>query len=184
MHYAQPEKQAKQPCNILLELRDKLPEGVKDMDNLLKQRVAEGVADVTLKRELHILNEERDKMKFHQFREHAKESLVGRRERRLLYRKSILLLMNCRNLEIWFKNRKRGWMNFNAICTNNRPILNKNLIRNHLPAIIVGVQIIFKELALSFRRTKAYLVEVDLLTMVEVEVHFNFRVGIEAKEAL
>ena len=61
--------------DILLELRDKLPEGVKDMDNLLKQRVAEGVADVTLKRELHRLNEERDKMKFHQFREHAKEWL-------------------------------------------------------------------------------------------------------------
>ena len=71
-------------------------------------------------------------------------------------------------------------MNFNAICTNNRPILNKNLIRNHLPAIIVGVQIILKELALSFRRTKAHLVEVDLLTMVEVEVHLNFRVGVEA----
>ena len=37
--------------------------------------MAEGVADVTLKRELHRLNEERDKMKFHQFREHAKEWL-------------------------------------------------------------------------------------------------------------
>ena len=61
--------------DILLELRDKLPEGVKDMDSLLKQRVAEGVVDVTLKRELHRLNEERDKMKFHKFREHAKEWL-------------------------------------------------------------------------------------------------------------
>ena len=61
--------------DILLELRDKLPEGVKDMDNLLKQRVAEGVVDVTLKRELHRLNEERDKMKFHKFREHANEWL-------------------------------------------------------------------------------------------------------------
>ena len=61
--------------DILLELTDKLPEGVKDMDNLLKQRVVEGVADVTLKRECHRLNEERDKMKFHQFREHAKEWL-------------------------------------------------------------------------------------------------------------
>ena len=39
-----------------------------------------------------------------------------------------------------------------------------------------------KELALSFRRTKAHLVEVDLLTMVEVEVHLNFRVEVEAKE--
>ena len=74
-------------------------------------------------------------------------------------------------------------MNFNATCTNNRPILNKNLIRNHSPAIIVGVQIILKEIALGFRRTKAHLVEIDLLTMVEVEVHLNFRVGVEAKEA-
>ena len=61
--------------DILLELRDKLPEGVMDMDSLLKQRVAEGVVDVTLKRELHRLNEERDNMKFHKFREHAKEWL-------------------------------------------------------------------------------------------------------------
>ena len=37
--------------------------------------MAEGVVDVTLKRELHRLNEERDKMKFHKFREHAKEWL-------------------------------------------------------------------------------------------------------------
>ena len=61
--------------DILLELRDKLPEGVMDMDSLLKQRVAEGVADVTLKRELQRLKEERNKMKFHQFREHPKEWL-------------------------------------------------------------------------------------------------------------
>ena len=44
--------------DILLELRDNVPSGVKDMDNLLKQRVAERVTDVTLKRELHRLNEE------------------------------------------------------------------------------------------------------------------------------
>ena len=55
--------------------------------------------------------------------------------------------------------------------------------REPFTAIIVGVQIILKELALSFRRTKAHLVEIDLLTMVEVEVHLNFRVGVEAKEA-
>ena len=170
--------------DILLELRDKLPEGVKDMDSLLKQRVAEGVVDVTLKRELHRLNEERDKMKFHKFREHAKEWLdSGKKGKKTAIQEEHTTSNELQELEIWFMNRKRGWMNFNAICTNNRPILNKNLIRNHLPAIIVGVQIILKELVLSFRRTKAHLVEVNLLTMVEVEVHLNFRVGVEAKEA-
>ena len=66
--------------DILLELRDKVPSGVKDMDNLLKQRVAEGVTDVTLKRELHRLNEERPSMKFHELREHAKDWLDSRRK--------------------------------------------------------------------------------------------------------
>ena len=74
-------------------------------------------------------------------------------------------------------------MNFKVTCTNNKPILNKNLTRNHLPAIIVGAHITLKELALSFRKTNAHLVGVDLLTMVEVKVHLNFRVGVEAKEA-
>ena len=69
--------------DILLELRDKVPSGVKDMDNLLKQRVAEGVTDVTLKRELHRLNEERPSMKFHELREHAKDWLdSGRRAKK------------------------------------------------------------------------------------------------------
>ena len=141
------------------------------MDTLLKQRVAEGVAD------------KRDKMKFHQFREHAKEWLDSwKKGKKTAIQEEHTTSNELQELRHLVKNRKRGWMNFNAICTNNRPILNKNLIRNHLPAIIVGVQIILKELALSFRRTKAHLVEVDLLTMVEVQVHLNFRVGVEAKE--
>ena len=66
--------------DILLELRDKVPSGLKDMDTLLKQRVAKGVTDVTLKRELHRLNQERPTMKFHELREHAKDWLdSGRR---------------------------------------------------------------------------------------------------------
>ena len=66
--------------DILLGLRDKVSRGVKDMDNLLKQRVAEGVTDVALKRELNRLNEERPTMKFYELREHAKDWLdSGRR---------------------------------------------------------------------------------------------------------
>ena len=69
--------------DILLELRDKVPTGLKDMDTLLKQWVAEGVTDVTLKRELHRMNEERPSMKFHELREHAKDWLdSGRRTRK------------------------------------------------------------------------------------------------------
>ena len=57
------------------------------------------------------------------------------------------------------------------------------MTRSHSLAIIVGANIILKELTLSFRRTKANLVEVDLLIMVEVEAHLNFRIRAEAKEA-
>ena len=60
-----------------------VPSGVKGMDNLLKQRVAERVTDVTLKRKLHRLNEERPTMKFHELREHAKDWLdSGRRAKK------------------------------------------------------------------------------------------------------
>lgn len=57
---------------LLLELREKSPGGkLKDMDSILKQKVAEGVIDTTLRRELRRLNEEKNDLKFYEFREHA-----------------------------------------------------------------------------------------------------------------
>ena len=68
---------------LLLELRDKIPGGIGNMDEWLKLRVAEGVTDVALKRELKRLNEERPTLKFHQFREHAVDWLEsGKKSKR------------------------------------------------------------------------------------------------------
>ena len=167
-----------------VELRDKLPDGVKDMDNLLKQRVAEGVADVTLKRELHRLNEERDKMKFHQFREHAKEWLdSGKNGKKTAIQEEHTTSTELQELRDLVQEQKKRLDEFQGNMHQQQANPQQEFNKEPFTCHYCGGPNHFKRLALNFKMTKVHLVGVDLLIMVEVEVHLNFRVGAEAKEA-
>lgn len=56
---------------ILIEMQTIVPDLVKEFDSMLKERMAEGVKELSLRRELKRLNIERPNLEFHEFRELA-----------------------------------------------------------------------------------------------------------------
>ena len=57
--------------DIMCELRRMGWKNYTDEDTILKERLAEGVRDINLRRELQRLNEGRPAMKFHEVRKRA-----------------------------------------------------------------------------------------------------------------
>ena len=123
-------------------------------------------------------------MKFHQFREHAKEWLDSRKKgKKTALQEEHPTSNELQELRDLVHEQKKRLDQFQCNMHQQQANPQQEVDKEPFTCHYLGVQIILKELALSFRRTKAHLVEVDLLTMVAVEVHLNFRVGVEAKEA-
>ena len=59
--------------NLMMKLRRKDPKMFADADKFMKEKYADGVADLQLKLELKRLNEDRPALKFHELRERAKK---------------------------------------------------------------------------------------------------------------